>query len=141
MPTRHTQQTVSVKSKTKKSSTKAEIQCNAINQSKPVTPRHSCGTPTDASTVAAAHRRLSFANRSNDDIDCPVHSLMLSFRNLRGLPLRRHPSTEPRSMIFSSVSWRLTWPNHDNWPRLITCDLFERQKPICEGGSAFVICC
>ena len=30
-----------------------------INQSKPVTPRRRWGTPTDASTVTATHRRLS----------------------------------------------------------------------------------
>ena len=40
----------------------------------------------------------------NDGIEWPVHSLILSFHDLRGLPLRRLPSIEPRSMIFVSVS-------------------------------------
>ena len=48
---------------------------------------------TDASAVMTAHRPLPFAMHSNDDIDWPVHSLMLSFNDLRGLPLRRLPST------------------------------------------------
>ena len=34
--------------------------------------------------VMAAHRRLSSAPRSNDDIDWPILSLMLSFHDLRG---------------------------------------------------------
>ena len=42
------------------------------------------------------------------------HSLMLSFHDLRGLPLRWLPSTVPCCMIFSSVSWRQTCPNHDS---------------------------
>ena len=50
-------------------------------QSKPVTPWRRWGTPTDASTVTAAHRRLSSATRTIDDIDCPIHSLMLSFHD------------------------------------------------------------
>ena len=62
------------------------------------------GTQTDASAVMAAHRRLSSATRSNDDIHGPIHSLMLSFHVLHGLPLRRLPSTEAYSMIFCSVS-------------------------------------
>ena len=52
--------------------------------------------------------------RSNDDIDCPVHSLMASFHDLRGFHLRFILSTVPCSMIFGSVSWRHTWQNHDN---------------------------
>ena len=36
--------------------------------------------------------------RSNGDIDWPVHSLILIFHDLRGLPLRRLPSTVLRSM-------------------------------------------
>ena len=63
-------------------------------------------------------RRLSSATRSSDDIDWPVHSLMFSFHDLRALPLQRLPSTEPCSMIFGSVSWRQTSPNHDNLLRL-----------------------
>ena len=45
--------------------------------------------------------------------DLPFHVL----HDLRGLPLRRIPSTEPCSMIVSSVWWRQTWPNHDNLRR------------------------
>ena len=45
---------------------------------------------------------------SNDDIDWPVHSLMLSFYALRGLPLRRLPSTIPCNMIFRSPGWLLS---------------------------------
>ena len=85
-----------------------------INQSKPVTPRRRWGIPTDASAAMAAHRRLSSTTWSNDDIDWLVNSLMLSLHDLRGLPPQRLPSTEPCSMIFGSISWRQTWPNHDN---------------------------
>ena len=70
----------------------------AINQN-PITLRHRRGTPTDASAVMAAHQRLPSATQSNYDIDWPVHSLMLSFDDLRGLPLRRLSSTEPCGMI------------------------------------------
>ena len=45
-----------------------------------------CGIPKDASAAMTAHRPLSSAMRSNDDIDWPVYSLMLPFRDLRGLP-------------------------------------------------------
>ena len=51
------------------------------------------------------------ATRSNDDTDRPVHSPMLSHHYP---PLRRPPSTEPRSMISGSTSWRQTWPNQLN---------------------------
>ena len=47
---------------------------NSINQSKPVTPRRRWGTPTDAFAATVAHRRLSSATQSNDDIDWPVYS-------------------------------------------------------------------
>ena len=72
----------------------------SINQSKPVTLRRRWGVPTDASAVMGTRRCLSSATRSNDHIDWPVHSLMLSIHDLRGLPLRRLPSTEYWSMIF-----------------------------------------
>ena len=75
-------------------------------------------TPTDASAAMAAHRLLSTVMWSNDDIDWPVHPLTLFFHDLRGLLLRRLSSTVPSNMIFSSVSWRATWPNHDNLRRL-----------------------
>ena len=91
----------------------------SISQSKHVTPRRRWCTQTDASAMMAAHRRLSSATRSNGDIDrLLVHSLMLSFHDLRSLPLRRLPSMEPCSMIFGSVLWRQTWLNHDNSRRL-----------------------
>ena len=67
-----------------------------------------------------AHWPLSSEMRSNDDIDWPVHSLMLSFNDLHGLPLRRLPFTVLCSMIFGSVSWWHTWPptytfNNTTW--------------------------
>ena len=40
-------------------------------------------------TAITAHRPLSSVMRSNNDIDRPVNSLMLSFHDLRGLFLRR----------------------------------------------------
>ena len=64
-----------------------------------------------------AHRPVSSAMCSNDDIDWPVHSLMLSFHDSRGQPLWRLPSTVPCSMTFGSESWRQTWPNHDSLKR------------------------
>ena len=63
---------------------------NSVNQSinqNPWRPGVVGGTPTDASTATAAHRRLSSATQSNDDTDWPAHSLMLSLHDLRGLPL------------------------------------------------------
>ena len=61
----------------------------------PVTTRRHWGTPTVAPAAMTAHRPLSSAMRSSDDIDWPVHSLMLSFHDLQGLPLRRLPSIVP----------------------------------------------
>ena len=55
-----------------------------------MTPRRRWGTPRDDSAVG------------NDDIDWLVRSLVLLVHDLRGLPLRRLPSTEPCSMIFGS---------------------------------------
>ena len=87
----------------------------SISQSKP---RRRWGTLTDASTVMAAHWRLSSAMRSNVALDWPVHALTLPFHDLRGLPLWRLPSMVPCSMIFGSISWQHTWPNHDTLRRL-----------------------
>ena len=70
----------------------------------PVAPRHRWGAPTNASSAMTVHRPLSFAMRSNDDIDWPVHSLIPSFHDLRDLTLRRLPPTGPCSVIFGSVS-------------------------------------
>ena len=50
----------------------------------------------------------------NDDSDWPVSSLLLSLHDCRCLSLRWLPSTVPCSMVFGSVQWRQTWPNHDN---------------------------
>ena len=66
----------------------------------------------------ASYRLLSSAMRSNDDVNWHVHSLMLSFHHLCGLPLWRLPCTVSCCMIFGSVWWRQTWPNHDNLRRL-----------------------
>ena len=67
-------------------------------------------TPTDASDMMAAHRRLSSATRSHDDIGWRVHSLMLSSHELCGLPLRRLPSTEPCSMISNALTYFVDLP-------------------------------
>ena len=113
-----------------------------LHQSKPVTPRRRWGIPTDASDVTVTHRRLSSATRSNDDIDWQVHSLRLSFHDLR-FPLRRLPLTEPCSMIFGSVSWRHTRPNHDNL-RLLTIENRSFWGPAriltCCQTYSFVLC-
>ena len=54
---------------------------------------------------------VSAAMCSSDDIDWPVHCLMLC---LRGLLLRRLTSTSsPCSITFSNVSWCQTWPNYN----------------------------
>ena len=67
--------------------------------------------------VMAAHRLLSSAMCSNEDIDWLVHSLMLSLHDLRSLPLWRRSSTVPRTMIIGCVSRWHTW-NYDNLRRL-----------------------
>ena len=59
-----------------------------------------------------AHQLLPFAMRNCCRSDWPVHSLMLSFHDLRGLPLRRIPSIVPCSMVFGSTSRQQTWPNY-----------------------------
>ena len=56
--------------------------------------------PTDASAVVVAHQRLSSATRSNDDIDWPVHSLMLSFHDAF---VRRLPSKRTYSFVLCSL--------------------------------------
>ena len=52
-------------------------------------------TLTDASAVM----HLSYAMHSKDGNDQPVHSLMLSLHDLRGLPLRRLPSAVPCRLL------------------------------------------
>ena len=69
-----------------------------------------------------ADRPLPSAMRTNDDIDWPVYSLMLSCRDLRG---QRLPPTGPCSVIFGSVSWRQTWPNHDSLMHLTVHPLID----------------
>ena len=92
-----------------------DFKVKILNQSKPVTPRRHWGTPTDAETVMTAHRRLSSATRSNDGI----HSLMWSFHDLCGLPLRRLPSTSP-------VVWSLAAYHGDRHGRTtITCNAWQ----------------
>ena len=49
--------------------------------------------------VVVAHQRLSSATRSNDDIDWPVHSLMLSFHDA----VRRLPSKRTYSFVLCSL--------------------------------------
>ena len=80
-----------------------------------MTPRRRLGTSTHThtSTAMVAHRLLSSAMHCKDN-DWPVNSLMVSFHDLRCQSLRRLPSTVPCSMLFGSVSWGQTWPNHDN---------------------------
>ena len=60
-----------------------------------VMPGRRLGTLIDASVAMTAHGPLSSAMCRNDDIDWPVHFLMLSFHDLRRLPLRPPPSTVP----------------------------------------------
>ena len=72
-----------------------------------------------------------------------IHSLMLSFHDLRSLPLRCLPSMEPCSRIFGSVSWWQTWPNHDKLRRL-TVDSRRSRDPArintCCQTHSFVLC-
>ena len=65
-----------------------------------------------------AHRLLSYVIRSNYDNDCPVHSLILSFHDLRLVPQRRLPSTVTGRMTSGNVSRQRAWPNSDNLRRL-----------------------
>ena len=57
---------------------------------------------------------------------------MLSFHDIRSLPLRRLPSTVSCSMIVGSVSWRQTWLNHDSLRRFIVkaTDVRRRYRPV-----------
>ena len=87
-----------------------------------------------------AHRLLSSAMHIDDDIDRPVHSLMLTIHDLRGLPVRRQPSAVPSSLIFGSAysrygrimitrdAWRLTLKVPDvrrrHWPVAIRLHKF-----------------
>ena len=83
-----------------------------------MTPRRHCSIMTYASPVTTAHRLLPSAMWSSDDNDWPVHSLMLSLHDLRSPAEWRIPSTVRYSMIFTSVSWLQTRPNHDSLQRL-----------------------
>ena len=53
-------------------------------------PRRRSGYSVDASAAMVAHGLRLSAIRSNEDNDWPVHfhSLMLTFHDLRGIPLR-----------------------------------------------------
>ena len=79
-------------------------------------------------------RRWGYFNRRICCNDCPSTSVIrdaqqwrhrltcpfleVAFQDLRGFPLRRLPPTVSRSMIYGSVSWQQTWPNHDSVWRL-----------------------
>ena len=69
----------------------------------PVTPRRRWGTRTDAYVAMTTHRLLSSTMCSNDDIDLPVHSLMLSFHDLRGLPLRLRPIAQMAIFVLGNI--------------------------------------
>ena len=114
-----------------------------VTNSRDAQPKRHWGTPTDASALMAAHQHLWTAMCSNDNIDRPVHSLMLSFSDLRSLLLWRLPSTVPFSIIFSTVTWRQTWRYHDNLWRL-TVDSNSSWRPArilaCYHTYSFVLC-
>ena len=63
----------------------------------------SLDTLTDASAVKTAHGLMLSAMHSDDDIDWPVHSLLLSLHDLDSLSLRGLPSSLPCSMIFGNI--------------------------------------
>ena len=91
-----------------------------INQSKTVTPRCRWGTPTDDSAVMAAHWCLSSATRSNDDIDWPVHALMLSFHDLPVDVIIDLCAFHQSPVVWSLAAYhgnrhRLTMLNFDGW--------------------------
>ena len=67
-----------------------------------VAPGHRWATPTLASAEMVTHRLLAYAMGSNDDSDWPIHSLMLSFHDLRGIPVRRLSSAVIGSMILAA---------------------------------------
>ena len=81
----------------------AAPEATASSSGKKVSARRRWGTSTDASAAMVAHRLLSSVMCSNNDNDWPVHSLMLSHHELRGLPLQRLPSTIPCILSFGSV--------------------------------------
>ena len=89
-----------------------------------MTPKRRWRPPTDTCAAITAHRHLSSAMCSNDDVGWPIHSLMLSFHDLRGLPMWRLPSTVPCNMIFGSISWRQTCLNHDKLRRQTRSNAF-----------------
>ena len=77
--------------------TSAMIMCFFFWLTSPVTPRRRMGTPTDAAAVMTAHRLLSSAMRSDDDIlDVVLH-------DLRSLRLWRLPSTV--LVVWSSAAY------------------------------------
>ena len=61
---------------------------------------------------------LSSAMSSSNNSDWHVHSLMLSFHDLRCLLLLHLPSTVSCTMIFGIVFCWQTWPNHGSFWRL-----------------------
>ena len=68
--------------------------------------------------MAAPHsvialRRLSSATRNNDDLDCSVHAMVLSFHDLRGLPLRRGKATHDVAITTEQSACLLPYQGHD----------------------------
>ena len=59
------------------------------------------------------------ACRLGTKLTLSVHSLVLPFHDLRGLPLRRPRFTVPCSLLFGIVSRRQIWPIHDSLQRLM----------------------
>ena len=72
------------------------------------------------------------------DINGPVNSFMLSFHDLRSLPLRHVPPMEHCSMIFSNLSWQHTWPNHDKLRRLTTAYFQTYLFVLCSPSSTHI---
>ena len=65
---------------------------------------------------------LSSAMHSSDDSDWPAHPLMLSFHDLRSLPLRRPPSIVPQSYCVGRYAWTTIACN--TWKVMRLLDLF-----------------
>ena len=84
--------------------------------------------------------------RTSHDIDWPVHSLMLSFHDLRGLLSSATTTTSLPvhcSMISGRVSWQQTYSNHDNL-QYLTVDGQSSRRPAriltCCHTYLFVLC-
>ena len=60
-------------------------------------------TSTDVYAVIATSMTYAVCHVRNNDSDWPVHSLMLSFHDLRDLPVRRPLSTVSGGIICGSL--------------------------------------